>query len=398
MRLVLGALSAAAALAVVEVGLRYVGGVFHDDLSRLDPIRGWTLRPNAAGWVRNERTLWVEINGDGLRDREHAIARRDDTLRVAVLGDSYMQGLNVPLDKTFPTLLEGVLRRCLPPRWQNAETFNFGVSGYGTAQELLTYRHHGRRYRPDIVLLAFYAGNDVFNNHRQLNPTEHRDLSPYFTLEGGTLVLDRAFEAEVAAGAKARQPWWRRIRMSITERSRVAQLLYMGWAAWRDRWGAPTDDEAEDPDAITDEEVFRPPTRPEVIDAWRVSEALVLQLAAEVRADGAELWMVTLSTANQVNPNVAERAELAQSLGVDSLFYPDRRMVAFAEANAIPVIPLAEVFAERAVADGVFFHGGYNDEYPAGTGHWNETANQLAAQLVADRLCGASRAGAETAR
>lgn len=381
------------ALGLVEVGLRYVGGVFQDDLTQLDPQRGWSLRPNAAGWTRGENTLWIEINSDGLRDREHQQARDADgqTLRIAVLGDSYMEGQNVPLDKTFNTFLESALNRCLAVHRRTAESINFGVSGYGTAQELLTYRHHARKYQPDVVLLAFYAGNDVFNNHFDLNPTEFRELSPYFTLQDNTLVLDTGYQEAVAEGSPDRRPWWTRVRVSITDRLRTAQLLYSGVGAMRRLVAPPGEDDNGGPE-VDEMSIYRPPASTAVIDAWRVTEALILELASEVRKDGADFWIVTLTTAEQVNPSLAERAANARRIGVESFSYPDERIRAFAAAHQIPVITLAHPLAEYSAQHQVQLYGGYNDAFPAGTGHWNEVGNEMAARIVAERLCTGSAA------
>ena len=48
---------------------------------------------------------------------------------------------------------------------------NFGVGGYGTAQELLTWREPASRYGADIVLLLLFPGNDLRNNVRSLEQT-----------------------------------------------------------------------------------------------------------------------------------------------------------------------------------------------------------------------------------
>src|SRR2546428_7151353 len=69
---------------------------------------------------------------------------------------------------------------------------NFGVPGFGTAQELLTFRHRALPYHPDAVILAFFTYNDVQNNHRALNPVD-ASKSPYFVLRGDQLVLDDSF-------------------------------------------------------------------------------------------------------------------------------------------------------------------------------------------------------------
>lgn len=39
------------------------------------------------------------------------------------------------------------------------------MPGYSTGQELLTLQDQAALYQPDIVVLAVYTANDVFDNH-----------------------------------------------------------------------------------------------------------------------------------------------------------------------------------------------------------------------------------------
>jgi hypothetical protein len=351
-----------------------------------DAQRGWALRPNQEGWSREENVVWVRINSDGLRDREHPAAAPPGTVRVAVLGDSYMMAVNVPQEKTFTSFLESRLTGCVQGTGRVAEVMNFGVGGYGTAQELLTYRSHVTNYRPDVVVLAVYTSNDLFNNHPGLNESNH-DPTPYFALRGDMLVLN----APTAVDPYAGEPWFRRLRIAVTERLRTADLLYRGWATLRP--AVKEEEEELRPDiagGLGSEEIYRPPSTPAIAEAWRVTEALFLTLAREVAASGAEFWIVTLSNAQQVHPELAARRALADGLGVDDLFYPDRRIRDFAAANGIPAVMLAEPLAEYSAASGAFLNGGLSPEMPAGQGHWNVTTNTLAAGIVGDRLCSGS--------
>lgn len=345
-----------------------------------DPDRGYALRPRQRGWVNLENRVWMSINSDGMRDREHAIAHPPQTIRIAVLGDSYMQGLNLPFERSFVSLLESAVTACLPTGWE-AESLNFGVSGYGTAQELLTYRHHASKYRPDIVLLAIYTGNDIFNNHRSLSESSV-DGTPYFVLDGDELVLD-------ALDERASYPWYQHWRIALTDRSLLASVMYAGWGALREHLGesraeAMSHAGPDEPDAGA---IYRPPATEPIAEAWRVTEALLLALSREVAAQGAELWLVTLSNAEQVHPDPAVRADDAARLGVATLFYPDHRIRDFATGHGIPVVTLAESLAEYAATHRAFLNGGYNALFPPGSGHWNETANQLAASIVSGRVC-----------
>lgn len=385
------AAAAVLALSVVEAGLRIadtrseMATAFRMD----DERRGWALRPGFAGWVTAENKVWVQINSDGLRDRERRREKPAGTIRVAVLGDSYIQAVNVPIEKAFTSFLETRLASCAQPLGRQAEVINFGVSGYGTAQELLTYRHHAAAYHPDIVVLAMYLGNDIFNNSRELNESDGHAV-PYFVLRDGKLVADTR---EVEDTTAATLPWYHRVRMSVTERFITAKLVYNGYALLRAPFVPLQVVEVAPPSASEASDlVYQPEPGQAADEAWRVTEALVRELADEVAANGSELWVVTLSTAEQVHPDLSVRRAFAQLVGVDSLFYPDHRIRDFAQAHGIPVVSLAEPLADYAATNHVFLNGGYNAEFPGGTGHWNETAHRLAAGLVGERLCADSRA------
>lgn len=380
--------SFAVSVGLCEILLRHVGGVFHDTFMQPDLHRGWSLRPGFGGWVNGENVLWMQINRDGMRDHDHPLEAPPRTLRVAVLGDSYVQGLNVTPDKMFTTFLEERLNTCVAPSGLAVEVLNFGVSGYGTAQEWLTYRHHAAKYRPDLVVLAVYTNNDVYNNHRRLNPTDYSDQSPYFTLDGETLVLDDSFRAVLAD--REIQPWWRRARMAVTDRVRVAQLGYQVWGMVRPALiGDPFADEDDGTEGIDLEEaaIYLPPAVPELEDAWRVTEAIIRQWAADVRQDGAEPWLVTLANGPQLEPDPAERQRFLDQVGVASLDYPDQRLARVAGEHGIASVALAEPLADYAVRNRAYLNGGYREAVPFGAGHWNEHGNRVAAELLGDRLC-----------
>src|SRR5678816_4718224 len=99
---------------------------------------------------RKENEVFVHINSDGLRDLEHTKTKPPDTIRIAVVGDSYAEALQVPLESTFWFLLSKSLNSCSATQ-KHIEVINFGVSGYGTAQELLTLREHVWEYSPCLL-------------------------------------------------------------------------------------------------------------------------------------------------------------------------------------------------------------------------------------------------------
>src|SRR5229473_3335943 len=155
-----------------------------------DYYRGFALQPGITGRYQREGGSDVRVNSDGWRDREHTKAKPADTVRIAVLGDSFAEAMHVPMEQTFWSLLERKLQDCNAFPGKKVEVINFGVSGYGTAQELLTLRQKVWDYSPDIVMLAFTTYNDIYDNSRALSKAEE---VPYFVYRNGELIYDASF-------------------------------------------------------------------------------------------------------------------------------------------------------------------------------------------------------------
>jgi hypothetical protein len=384
-KLALAAAATALALLVAEAALRGAG-VSYPNFYRPDPDRGWALRPGAEGWWRKEGLAWVRISSAGLRDVEHAAAKPPGRLRIAVLGDSCAEALQVPVERTFWKLLERRLASCpAATGGRGVEALDFGVAGYGTAQELLTLRRQVWRFQPDLVLLAFYPGNDVRNNAR---PLEQDPLRPYFTLgPDGRLALDDSFRA--AAGYRLRRTFAARLAYGAYDHLRLLQVAKQGKSVV-DGWiGAARARSKEEGEALQelglDNAVYSPPRDQDWRDAWRVTEAMIAAMRDDAAAHHARFGLAVLTTGMQVHPDPAVRAAFMRKLGVADLFYPGRRLAAFGSAAGIPVLDLAPPLQRLAVRDRVFLHGFANTA--PGEGHWNERGHAAAAALIADWLC-----------
>lgn len=365
------AISALLALAVCEVALRYTPGIFDDSFATFDDEVGWRLRPGFAGWMSEENQLWVQINRDGWRDVEHPLRAADGVVRIAVLGDSYVEGIGLPREQGLTTVLERELRNCAP-QVGDLEVLNFGVSGYGTIQEERAFTTYVRHYAPQLVLLAVYTGNDIHNNHPRLNPSELRDVAPYYRLVEGRLELDPSFRAAIRE--RSDHPWWRRARIAITDRFRVAQLVYDTYGRVREARGPAGTDAAEERDPLS---IYAPPSTADMAEAWTVTESVIARLRDEVEASGAEFWVVTLANREQTDPDLSARVDLARQRGVADLFYPDDRLEAFGAARGMNILTLARPLADATARSGHSLHGGFSPQTPPGTGHRNAAAHRL---------------------
>ncbi len=162
-RLVAVALGVSFALVAGEVLFRILGA------PEIGPIRRGRLQVSAnprlafepvPGFRASATDDFEEYLGSGnrlgYRDRDHAEARPQGTLRIVVLGDSIAAGYGIArFEETFPALLEQRLREA----GLAVEVLNFGVTGYNTEQEVETLRERALIFAPDIVLVA-YCHND----------------------------------------------------------------------------------------------------------------------------------------------------------------------------------------------------------------------------------------------
>ena len=130
-------------------------------LYRLQPEVGWTLAPGYAGrFEGGDFAIAVAASPDGLRDRPFG-RKAPGTLRILGLGDSFAFGWGVESDEAFFKVLERSLNAGDAGRY---EVVNAGIPGFGTYEALRLLHWLGPRYEPDLVVLAFYEGNDYHNN------------------------------------------------------------------------------------------------------------------------------------------------------------------------------------------------------------------------------------------
>src|SRR3990170_1148374 len=113
---------------------------------RFDPTLGWFPIENHEEVFEGSIRFHTQSNSEGFRDVEHDL-KNVEKPRVAVLGDSFTWGYDVEAGDRWTDILQ--------QRLPEIEIFNCGVSGYGTAQNLLLYREKVRHYGPDLVLLLY---------------------------------------------------------------------------------------------------------------------------------------------------------------------------------------------------------------------------------------------------
>ncbi|MCB9152937.1 MAG: hypothetical protein H6649_02640 [Caldilineae bacterium] len=372
-----------------------------------DPQTGWSLQPGASGrWFNPqvEYDVEVAINSNGLRDIERAtLAKPDDVFRILLLGDSYVEGLRVPLEQTFGKTLEARLNADGLAS-QRIEVIPAGVSGWGTDQELLWLREYGAAYQPDLVLLAFFPGNDFQNNSETLEVENMGSVQkPFFHLENGEPVL-RYFPFDPAAVA---QPAETTTPSDNTGDSRpvlspVAAWLKQHSALYRFAGpalagGAPDLARSLADRGLLERGLLRGDTSDEYIpvaygvyraplsDDWTNSVELTGALIGEMRTQAkmldASLAAVIVTAPEQVYPDRWQQRlddNPAMAAYTWDLEQPNRLAADLFLRAGIRYLDLLPAFRERAEA-GALLHLRHD-------GHWTPAGEQLAGEATAEFL------------
>ena len=340
------------------------------------PVRGWEYRANVSGWWTSEGKAYLEFNSHGIRGPEITKAKPENTLRIAVLGDSFTSAVQVSYQQTFVAVMQKELEKCINLKSQKVEVINFGVDGYGTAQQLLTLREKVWDFQPDIVLLAFFIGNDVTDNSRKLENNHYR---PFFIYKNDKLELDLSFRELTISQANRymittvdKLPTW------LINNVRILQIIKKVETDQRKRNAARHFEKLQANN-------FREPRNPAWQEAWKITDELIGIMAKEVQEKGAEFQVATVMTPTQIHSNKGWREGYMKIMDIQDWSYPTKRLKNLGEIHNFDVIDLIKPFDDYVQENPVCFHGFKNTAMC--TGHWNATGHKLAGEIIAEKSC-----------
>jgi len=176
-----------------------------------DRFVGWKQVPNlrwtwtGVYFAAFDFSVPIVTNALGFRDLDRKVGKPQGVVRIALLGDSLVEALQVPLDRTAGRVLERKLNARPGTRHPRYEVLNFGISNFSVGQYLLTWERYARPFAPDEVFIYVSAIQMMRTVSRYefggFESTRNRQLwvRPLFRLEGDRLIAEpaRDFEAFV---------------------------------------------------------------------------------------------------------------------------------------------------------------------------------------------------------
>jgi hypothetical protein len=343
-----------------------------------DPFIGWRNLPcqDFDGRTEQGERRRIHINNLGFADTDHDLRKADQTVRVAFLGDSFTAATHVGFEDSFAQVTGAGLRATVPG--QQWEVLNFGVTGFGTVREYLTWKHYASPFRPDVVVLAFFMGNDVANNlpgYQEIF-TRRRDQKKhgwfYRTFLEPSLLYQQYKLRERDLRHLFRKDWSRKVS-ATDEKLPFWQRSY-----------APVDWQTylPQPDAAFEE-------------AWKITEQHLLLLRDEIRGSGARFYVALLPGVEAMVPDEFQRSRVRYP-GIEALKfdldYPHRRLLDFLNRNKIAAIDIHHEFEEKVPP------GQRQSLYYRFDLHFSTRGHRLAGEAICRRIAADWTAGAPEKR
>ena len=357
------------ALLLFECGVR-VFGLYRfptDNFVQPHPEFGWSHIPNKEGyWKIGEQHIHIKINSKGLRDKEYSYDKRKETFRILVLGDSFTEGFQVPLEDLFCKVLE----RRLNNMGQGFEVVNGGFAGVGTDYELLFFRREGYKYDPDLVIIVFFQ-NDVCDNYKSKAILDTKG-APLVYEKKGIITHIKKFLAQNSCA-------YNYIGYCLPKHFPFLANLLM-------RTGFISFQPIADVEGVEyfHYQVLAQVYGPELKKAWNVTRLLILEFKNEAERHGASLAVISIPFREQVYEKLL--GSYFSGSGTERREWdvnkPDRILSTFLEDQRIPFLELMPDFRKAAGKSALY----YGIDGHVSDGHWNVNGHHLAGQLIYDWL------------
>lgn len=197
-------------LSIVKFGLSFLIGLIliesyiqlaeidSTSISKNDSLLGSSIKPNKKLIAFNEGFYLGGSNKYGYWGPSYDIKKPDDCFRIALIGDSYVEGHQVFERNHFRSLLEQGLSKRFDKK---VEVLNFGMSGFNLNDGFCMYYDLVKKFNPDLTLI--FVSNEDFSN------TNSSDRRPKCVIDGDSLYIDYSFRDLPEYLHREKTAWYR---------------------------------------------------------------------------------------------------------------------------------------------------------------------------------------------
>ncbi|MDI9571026.1 MAG: SGNH/GDSL hydrolase family protein [Pseudomonadota bacterium] len=324
-----------------------------------DETLGWRFIPGKSGLLvsKHEYEQVITINAAGFRDRERLLAKGPKTKRVAVIGDSFTAGLGVKDTEAFTAVLEASLPGAV-------EVLNFGVNGFGPTQECLLLTARVLPYRPDLVSMVFYIGND-FDDTTNLTAWIDGYQRPRAVLDDRGRI--RFTNIPVPKTSRPRNELQRTCSLP---RSHLIDFLDRIIHQRRDKYAL---------DVLPPEvRLCRKELDPSLKEALPLLRGVLEETDARCRRRGSRFALVLAPTVTQIHPDIYwQKIKKVYNLREEDydLLLPNKIVAGIASDLGIPVLDLTPALRAEADRGAELYY--YKNR------HWNPAGHRVVARELA---------------
>ncbi|MGR8947819.1 MAG: SGNH/GDSL hydrolase family protein [Gammaproteobacteria bacterium] len=227
-----------ASVFLAELGLRAIEfsplwkvlPVVERELGLPDTKLGYKFKPNYELINVRENRARVATNSLAMRDAQRNQDSTPNTFHIAVMGDSYTEALQVPLEDTFTFRSEQIL--ALTSGNRRVQVLNFGMSGAGPLQQLIRHELDASAFEPDVSV--FVIGVNDFLNQELSNDSSG---PAYVGNSAQELQIGRQYQTLLTH--RIQHEWYGRLFFWLMDHSRIARAAFLKYRVGDASFQAP---------------------------------------------------------------------------------------------------------------------------------------------------------------
>ncbi len=367
-------------LILLEIGIRlaaaYSSGVrlllylpsIRHEYEEIDDLPS-LMEKTALGFNPGSVYAGFVLNARGFRSPDYELKKRPGTRRIVFLGDSFTFASG-----QLPYSLSWVARtgeRLTAMTGVETEVISLSAPGVGPLFESRLWALEGEALEPDVAVLGFYVGNDFSG-----------EQGSWSELERANPLIEYCYTARLArnlARVLADRNALRTLATADRRRSEDTGTEDPAYLARYDPMEPSIETERFEEMAAGRLRVYTKKSRETLDRLARAIEPSIRAMALSARSIGTRFAIVMIPDEVQVDPDLLARARERIGAAPDALDLtaPQDRLHAICIDLDIECIDLLPAFQAR---------GRIEKLYRLQDTHWNPAGNQLAAEIIADRL------------